>query len=547
MSMPRPLLVAVAVAAAGCTNNLTIGDRIGTASVLPVTDLGVFPVGTPSLAYIEVTATRGDSTISNFSLSATGEAREYFIRIKDWLERPDADLLELPDDVAAFKVPYTIESDTTGEIPVIYYPRKEGFHTAALTLNTDHPVVKDVKGQVRAQADQPDAVITPYLVDFGQVFVGQEGLAEIDVDNRSGLPLVLNYRISDPSVVFSLEAAPFVVDPLSAKVFQLKYSPLREDPYEGDIIFSIGDEPVRRVVLRANDCERGDPDAYNRDGDGFSVCGGDCDDDDPNVHPGATEVVNNIDDDCDGIADDGTGAVDDDGDGYCDSVTACIDGSLPGDCNDNDPLRNPGLIEDCPDDTDPLCSDGIDNDCDRLIDGGTGDGDGDGYDDVDGGDCDDSNASVYPGARELADNLDNDCDFIIDEGTALRDDDGDGYCEGLPQLFPGKCTIAQPGAIPGDCDDSVDEDRPSGPHPGARIYPGASEDADEDMDRYIDNNCDGRVDEGTSWYDNDGDGYTAEAGDCDDGNPDISPGAYDIPGNGINEDCDNTTPVVGVP
>lgn len=46
-------------------------------------------------------------------------------------------------------------------------------------------------------------------------------------------------------------------------------------------------------------------DGADHDGDGFSGCGGDCDDTRAGIHPGAVEVCNGLDDDCDGAIDDG--------------------------------------------------------------------------------------------------------------------------------------------------------------------------------------------------------------------------------------------------
>jgi MYXO-CTERM domain-containing protein len=84
----------------------------------------------------------------------------------------------------------------------------------------------------------------------------------------------------------------------------------------------------------------------DRDGHFAVACGGDdCDDADPARHPGATEVCDGRDDDCDEVVP--ADEVDGDGDG----VLLCA-----GDCDDADPARKPGAVED-PDDC-------IDNDCD---------------------------------------------------------------------------------------------------------------------------------------------------------------------------------------
>ena len=61
----------------------------------------------------------------------------------------------------------------------------------------------------------------------------------------------------------------------------------------------------------------------------------------------------------------------------------------------------------------PEVFDGIDNDCDGRIDEGFEDVDGDGWFAFE--DCDDHDASVFPGAEEILDGIDNDCDGMIDE------------------------------------------------------------------------------------------------------------------------------------
>jgi hypothetical protein len=105
------------------------------------------------------------------------------------------------------------------------------------------------------------------------------------------------------------------------------------------------------------------------DGDGVSMCSGDCDDRDATVFPGAVDVCDGVDDDCDGVRDGGFPAVpiwvDRDGDGFGagDADAACVvpDGfaGADGDCDDYDFGAWPGNLETC---------NGTDDNCDGLVD-----------------------------------------------------------------------------------------------------------------------------------------------------------------------------------
>jgi len=149
--------------------------------------------------------------------------------------------------------------------------------------------------------------------------------------------------------------------------------------------------------------------------------------------------------------------------------------------------------------------------------------DGDGYS-VNGGDCNDSNDEIYPGAPEICDGLDNDCSDLtgIDVGSECYDDDGDNYCE-VPPCMNASGTMS-------DCDDT----NPS-------ISPSAVE-----VLNGVDDDCDGFVDEGTAAYDDDGDGYcesppcvnaSSRESDCNDSDYSINPGETEVCGDGVDNNC----------
>jgi hypothetical protein len=99
-----------------------------------------------------------------------------------------------------------------------------------------------------------------------------------------------------------------------------------------------------------------------------------------------------------------------------------------------------------------------------------------------GKDCNDSDATIYPNAPELLDGKDNNCDGLIDvQYTYYRDADGDGYGNPTDTIVSSSPTPPV-GYVTdnSDCDDT-----------NALTHPGAAEISDG-----LDNNCDGRIDEG---------------------------------------------------
>ena len=297
---------------------------------------------------------------------------------------------------------------------------------------------------------------------------------------------------------------------------------------------------------------------------------GDCNDADANVKPGAVEVCNKIDDNCDGQLDNGIAFTayypDLDGDGFGDALAQAESGCAPiagkvvnnADCNDASATVKPGAVETC---------NGSDDDCDHQVDEGLTfatyypdvDGDGFGASGVspqsscvpvpgkvtNAGDCNDASAQIKPTASETCNGVDDNCSGAADEGLSFSsyypDADGDGFgavgssAQSACAPVAGRVTNNQ------DCNDA-----------SAAVKPTAAETCNG-----LDDNCSGAADEGLTFVDYypdvDGDSYgssTASAQsscapvagrvtshtDCNDGNAAINPGRTETC-NGLDDNC----------
>lgn len=348
-----------------------------------------------------------------------------------------------------------------------------------------------------------DIFVSPRLLNFGDVWNQDEEFRYIFLENRGDGDLLLGEpRLSeDCSAEFSLDLELFTKDgvlpPADTTLFQIKYAPFSTAPAECSIFIESSDPVEGEIEITV----RGNLGA------------------DPANQPPTVEIVHPLS----GSTHDSSNPIefqirmtDPNQPATSLSCTLSATAQVGGVLASCDPESDNGfvrleidteLLEEGPEayvvqvtDLSGLsAAHSISMNWNSIIPTSDDDGDGFGDDpeDAENGlfDCDDADASIFPGAAELANSLDDDCDGAIDEDTIFSDDDGDSVSEAA-----------------GDCDD------------GSRdTYPGAPELPDGE-----DNDCDGIVDEGTRLFDDDQDGFNEENGDCNDRNPTINPGQPEL-------------------
>ena len=280
--------------------------------------------------------------------------------------------------------------------------------------------------------------------------------------------------------------------------------------------------------------------------------GTDCDDRNATIRPGATEMCDGVDNDCDGTADENDAAdvvtwySDADGDGWGDDDVTYVSCDVPvgfvaggNDCDDGNASVSPGATEYC---------NGRDDNCDGTTDEDTAadattwyqDADSDNYGDAattdvecsrpsgyvaDNTDCDDTTSSISPSASEYCDSEDDDCNGTVDDNpvdapTYYADTDGDGLGDASSSMRA--CT--DPAGYVSNTSDCDDTD--------AAIL-GASSFTwyrDYDVDTY------GSASSTTTGCTVPA-GYVANDDDCDDYSATAYPGAADTWYDGVDSDC----------
>ncbi|MDF2157820.1 HYR domain-containing protein [Algoriphagus sp. CAU 1675] len=299
----------------------------------------VFPVGITTVTY-KATDTAGNSAECSFTVTITESA-----------DNEDPVINDCPSDINV--------SNDSGNCGAV--------------VTWTEPIATDNSGSVSLISNYEPGSIFPVgtteVIYTATDAAGNQSICRFNVivtDNE--LPNVLTQDLE-----FSIDEADIItVDPLDIDNGSSDNCGI-ESYSLSKTTFTSADEGVNSVVLTVIDIHGNqnsasafvtiilnsvDPGDIDSDNDGFTPNQGDCDDSDATVYPGAPEVCDGMDNNCDGTIDEGVQTafyIDEDGDGYGAANSTPVydcsapDGYVPNnyDCNDGDELINSFSLQNC--------------------------------------------------------------------------------------------------------------------------------------------------------------------------------------------------------
>ncbi len=178
-------------------------------------------------------------------------------------------------------------------VPIVYAPLAEGWHRATLEI-ISNAEISHFFTDLRGHAVAPAATVSPLSLDFGTVEVGETAQHSVLVSNDGAVDLSLtDARFSNPAFSVGI-GFPLDVAAGDDATIPVNFTPANKLAAVGTLTLKVGQLALPNVALRGNDCENGLPSAYDTDGDGFTDCAGDCDDDDSGINPGAVETLDGV-------------------------------------------------------------------------------------------------------------------------------------------------------------------------------------------------------------------------------------------------------------
>ncbi len=387
--------------------------------------------------------------------------------------------------------------------------------------------------------DEDDAcaaglTVKPATLSFGNVKTGTCKEMEVEIRNTGAEAVTvaaveLGEGCSPPFAIAGAGDETTTVEPDHTWLLTVSFCPVAEAAHECSIELSSDDPEAPALSVKIQGT--GVAGALDTDGDG-DPDDSDCAAEDASIHSSAPEICDGIDNDCDGVVDEGF--IDSDGD----TIADCCDADRDGDGIEND---NDNCIDVFNPDQANQDADALGNSCDPDIDG-------DGH--LNEQDCAPNDRTIHTAAPEVCDGLDNDCDGVVDEEHGCDDGDActadacvngecintpDPGCGGPPCTDDSDCISEDP-CSPGYCMNGV-----------CRYETFECDDGNPcTVDTCAHGQCTHTPDPSQQDTDADGVPDPCDADDDDDGIPDAedncpfvpNPGQQDTDGDGAGDACE---------